>query len=296
MLKNIATLCFLWIGSAAAMAAAESDSWVVKNKNVQLSETELVTITKALLISGQIPEGKLSAAYVEQAAKDYVLYRNLSEKAQKAGLDQSPEVMKLLELNQQRVLGAIYMVDYLNKLELPDFESIALENYTLNKKQFMQPEMVNAQHILIDFDGDENKSKLAAQNVRAEVLLGKKSFAELAKEYSTDSSAKRNGGVLGFFDKSKMVSEFSEAAFSLKLNEVSEPVKTQFGWHIIQVLEKKPAKELEFAEVKSSLISSAKQSFKQNARNSKMNEMMNTIDLKVNEDLINKITNQLLQD
>lgn len=296
MLKSIAALCFLLIVPVAAYAAKDDNSWVVKNESVQLSETELLTISKALLISGQIPEGKLSAAYVEQAAKDFILYKLLSEKAQKAGLDQSPEVKKLLELNQQRVLGAIYMVDYLNKLELPDFESIALENYTLNKKQFVQPEMVNAQHILINFDGDENKSKQVADDVRKKVLQGKQSFAELAKEYSDDSSAKRNGGVLGFFDKTKMIPEFSEAAFALKLNEVSAPVKTQFGWHVIQMLEKKPAKTLEFSEVKDSLINSAKQNFKQNARSSKLNETMNTIDFKVNEDLINKITNQLLTD
>jgi len=282
--------------SSVAFAAVDKKVWVVENEAVQVNEAELRTITKALMKTGQIPTGKLSAAYVEKAAKDFMLYKALAADAQKLGLDQAPEVQKLLELTQQRMLGSVYLADYVSKLELPDFESIALENYTLNKKQFVQPETVHAQHILIDFEGDEEKSQSLAKKVRAKVLEGKQSFAELAKEYSTDPSAKNNGGDLGFFDKNQMVSEFSKEAFSLKMGDVSQPVKSQFGWHIIQVLEKKPAKTLKFSEVKDNLIRTAEQSFKQDARGKKLKETVYTPGLKVNEDLINKIANDLINE
>lgn len=296
MFKRIIALSFMVLTSSVAFAAVDKKVWVVENEAVQVNEAELRTITKALMKTGQIPPGKLSAAYVEKAAKDFMLYKALAADAQKLGLDQTPEVQKLLEMSQQRMLGGVYLADYLDKLDLPDFEKIAFENYTLNKEQFVRPETVNAQHILIGFDGDESKAQLLAEEIRAKVLEGKHSFAELAKEYSTDPSAQNNSGNLGFFDKSQMVPEFSDVAFSLKVGDVSQPVKSQFGWHIIQVLEKRPAKTLEFSEVKDNLIRTAEQSFKQNARGKKLKETVYTPGLKVNEELINKIAHDLLNE
>ncbi len=80
------------------------------------------------------------------------------------------------------------------------------------------------------------------QDIRTEIISGKKSFADAAKEYSEDSTAD-NGGDLGTFDRKRMVEPFTKAAFSLPVGEVSEPVKTPFGYHLIEVLdqEKDPA-------------------------------------------------------
>lgn len=268
-------------------------SWVVKNETAQVDEKELNTIVRSLISTGQISEKQLSNSHVEKAAKDFMLYKILAANAQELGLDQAPEVQKLLEMSQQRVLGGIYLADYLDNLEMPNFELVAQEEYKLNKQQFMRPEMVKAQHILIDFDGDEETSLARAREIREKIVSAEQSFADLAKEYSSDPSAQNNGGDLGFFDKTRMVPEFSEAAFSLKPGDVSEPVKTQFGWHIIQTLEKRPAKMMAFSEVKDNLMRNAEQRFKQEARSKKLNETLYTPNLKVNEDLIKKVVNDL---
>lgn len=278
---------------SSVMAGDVVGSWVVKNEAAQVDEKELNTIVRSLISTGQISEKQLSNSHVEKAAKDFMLYKILAANAQELGLDQAPEVQKLLEMSQQRVLGGIYLVDYLDNLEMPNFELIAQEEYKLNKQQFMRPEMVKAQHILIDFDGDEDRSLAQAREIREKVVSAERSFADLAKEFSSDPSAQNNGGELGFFDKTQMVPEFSEAAFSLKPGDVSEPVKTQFGWHIIQTLEKRPAKMMAFSEVKDNLMRNAEQRFKQEARSKKLNETLYTPNLKVNEDLIKKVVNDL---
>lgn len=89
---------------------------------------------------------------------------------------------------------------------------------------------VNARHILV-------KDHTQAQELKARIDKGAK-FEDLAKEYSICPSG-QNGGDLGYFGKGQMVKEFEEAAFATPVNSVSDPVQTQFGWHLIKVIDKK---------------------------------------------------------
>ena len=107
-----------------------------------------------------------------------------------------------------------------------------------NKDSFAQAEQVEASHILV-------KDKATAEEVLKKLNDGG-DFAKLAKEYSTDTSNAENGGSLGYFGKGQMVAEFEDVAFKLKVNEISEPVKTEYGYHIIKVTGKKEAKASEF--------------------------------------------------
>ena len=106
-------------------------------------------------------------------------------------------------------------------------------------KDNYKPE-IKASHILV-------KDEATAKKVKEELGQGK-SFEELAKQYSEDTGSKEKGGDLGFFGPGKMVKEFEEAAYKLKKDEVSEPVKSQFGYHIIKVTDIKEQKP--FDEVK----------------------------------------------
>ncbi|MEI2664145.1 peptidylprolyl isomerase [Rossellomorea sp. LJF3] len=116
------------------------------------------------------------------------------------------------------------------------------EYFEANKDTFAQKEQVEASHILVD---DEK----TAQEVKKKLDNGG-DFAELAKEYSTDTSNADSGGELGYFGKGEMVAEFDDKAFSMKKGEISEPVKTEFGYHIIKVTGKKEAKEAVLADHK----------------------------------------------
>ena len=115
-------------------------------------------------------------------------------------------------------------------------------------KDNYKPE-IKASHILV-------KDEATAKKFKEELGQGK-SFEELAKQYSEDTGSKEKGGDLGFFGPGKMVKEFEEAAYKLKKDEVSEPVKSQFGYHIIKVTDiKEPEKSFEQskADIKKEIV------------------------------------------
>jgi len=129
---------------------------------------------------------------------------------------------------------------YKKKIEVTT-ESI--ESYYLsNPDEFTTPAQVEASHILIRVDEKAatdtvEKARKEADDLYKRAVSGE-DFAQLAKTYSQDPSAKENSGYLGKFSRNRMVKPFEEKAFSMKAGEISEPVQTQFGWHIIQVKSK----------------------------------------------------------
>ena len=110
-------------------------------------------------------------------------------------------------------------------------------------------EEVKTSHILVD---TEEKAK----EIKKKLNKGS-SFADLVKEFSKDEGSKANGGEIGYVTKGQLVPEYEEKAFAMKKNEISEPVKSQFGWHIIKMLDKRavqvPTKEQAEPSIKNKL-------------------------------------------
>ncbi|SHR40686.1 Foldase protein prsA 1 precursor [Mycobacteroides abscessus subsp. abscessus] len=126
------------------------------------------------------------------------------------------------------------------RIEITDKE---LQTYfDENKDTFATAEQVQASHILVadEATANEVKSKLDAGE----------DFSELAKEYSTDTTTAESGGDLGYFSSGDMVAEFEEVAFALGVDEISPPVKTDYGYHIIKVVDHQEAKEANFEDSK----------------------------------------------
>jgi parvulin-like peptidyl-prolyl isomerase len=117
-----------------------------------------------------------------------------------------------------------------------------------NKSQFNVAESVDARHILVKTkaEADKVRALLEADNTDA-------NWKKVAKQYSTDPGSKNNGGSLGNFPKGRMVKPFEDAAFALKVNEISQPVKTQFGYHIIEVTKKTPGSKQTLEQAKTTI-------------------------------------------
>lgn len=131
----------------------------------------------------------------------------------------------------------------------------AQEYYDLHQSEFSTPEEVHATHILVNAKkgnpAEESAAKAKIEKIKQEVTP--ENFAELAKKYSDDPGSKAKGGDLGWFGRGRMVPEFEKVAFSQEVGKISEPVQTNFGYHIILVKEKHALATKPFEEVKTAI-------------------------------------------
>lgn len=174
-----------------------------------------------------------------QLLEQLIAWELLFNHAKDSGLEEKEQYKAQLEEAKRGILTQMAVEDLFSSIDVTDEE--ANEYYDNNKKMFAQGEQISAKHILVD-------SKEKADEV-LEAIKGGMTFEEAAQLYSSCPS-KSQGGSLGTFGKGMMVPEFEKAAFELEVGTISEPVKTQFGYHIIVVDEKVPAQEKQFDEVK----------------------------------------------
>ena len=227
----------------------------------------------------------------EQLIERWVNVTLLGEKAKSLGLDKDPTVIAKIEDVKNSILAQELLKKEIQaKVKVTEEE--VKEYYEKNKDKFKEPEQVRARHILIKVDpnADEKKWKEAeekAKEIKKRIEKGE-DFAKLAKEFSDDPGTKNRGGELGFFTKGRMVPEFEAAAFALKPGEVSDPVKTVYGYHIIQTLEKKSAKQKEFNQVKEQIRQMLKREKERKLMDKMIAELKKEHKVTINKELLTK--------
>ena len=187
----------------------------------------------------------------------------LTSKAIKSGIEKTKAFKEALAKVKNDLALEVWMKEQYKKAKVTDKE--AKEFYNKNKDKFKQPPQVKARHILVK---TEKEAKDIINQLKG--LSGKKledKFIELAKTKSTGPSG-ANGGELGWFSAKRMVPEFSKAAFALKKGEITQkPVKTQFGYHVIYVEDKKAGGNIPFDAVKDRIKAQLKvQKFQKNVQ------------------------------
>jgi peptidyl-prolyl cis-trans isomerase D len=159
----------------------------------------------------------------------------------------APEALQsYFEENLDRFrIGEKRKIEYVIVSRNPEEIEVTEEQISAEAAQLAQEEHVRARHILVrsrEGDGNEPQARQEAQELLRQLRAGA-DFAALAKEHSDDPGSGAQGGDLGFFGRGQMVPEFEQAAFNLEAGQISDPVRTPFGFHIIQTLEKAGATE-----------------------------------------------------
>lgn len=199
---------------------------------------------------------------VGKLVQKLIVQKALAQEADAAHLDADPEAQRRLKLDRERMLAQLRVEDIERKAKA-DFdarkeqnEARARELYLADRAKYSFPEQVEASHILFTTKTrSSDEARKLAEEARAKVTTGGMDFNELAKKVSEDSSAPINQGHLGWFDRKTMDPEFTKAAFGLaKVGDVSAPVKSAFGWHIVKLEGHKDARVQPFEEVKDTIL------------------------------------------
>lgn len=221
---------------------------------------------------------------MKQLVTNLYTRRALAERAREQHLDQRPEIAAALALARDKVLSDALLAQVVDKGNTPpDDKALALAKtiYQAHPENYQQPEQVRVRHILIapGKDKDDAAAAKEAADLLAQLHTGA-DFAKLAKEHSADPGSAANGGDLGYFAHGRMVPEFDAAAFALKKpGDLSEVVKTKFGYHILELEDRKPAGQQSFDEVKESLLAKVKQDEMQKGRNDLASQLEATMKL-----------------
>lgn len=225
---------------------------------------------------------------LQQLANNLIVRRMLAAEGARDGLEKDPIVAASLEIARDRALSdaRLARLDAQNQPTDAAIEAYARNLYSANASQFEKPPEARARHILIDNTGAESLEK--AKDLLKQLRNGA-SFEELAKAHSTDKGSAARGGDLGFFGPGKMVRPFEDAVNALKApGDLSEPVESQFGYHIIRLEERREKSKASFEEVRGQLLGEAKVAIMNASRLQKVRSMTNdiTFDTGVIEQLV----------
>ncbi|MGO1469047.1 MAG: peptidyl-prolyl cis-trans isomerase [Tissierella sp.] len=163
----------------------------------------------------------------------------------KEGLEQAMAASNLTEEDIKDQIEEKLSIEKLLGDDVKVTDDEIKEYYEKNKDKFTQKEQVNASHVLV-------KDEDLAKDIKKKLDDGE-DIGELAKEHSEDTGTKDQGGNLGFFGRGQMVEEFDKAAFDLEVGEISEPIKTEHGYHVIVVNEKKEEEVQSLEDIKDTI-------------------------------------------
>jgi parvulin-like peptidyl-prolyl isomerase len=189
--------------------------------------------------------------------------------AYKEGLDSQVESdSNFINQKERMLLTTLYQREIVEKAKVADSE--------IRKEYEKMKEEVHAAHVLVETEEEANEVYQS--------LKDGAEFAELAREKSIDPSAKDNDGDLGFFSWGKMVPEFQDAAFALKQGEISRPVKTSYGWHIIKMIEKREKEQPPFEEAKDQILGKMENEKRQKRVNEYFTQLRKKVGFTLNQD------------
>lgn len=291
-LKQAAALAVAVVCCAGSALGAEQV--LVETKQVRITSQDLEADLERIPNENRA-EVLASKVRIRKLLENLLVTKTLAAQARSAGLDREPLLLKRMELAADGVLSKEQMNRAVAAVSLPDFDVRAKELYRVGIEKYTIPARVHASHILVETKGRRTPEEALKriQEVR-ELAVGGKSFEDLALEYSDDQSAKNNKGDLGFFVAGKMVKPFSDTAFAMKTpGEISEPVKTDFGYHIIKLHEIQPQKVNPFEAVKENIVQGLRDSYLTDYRARIVGDITSDPSIIFNEEAVDRFNTNL---
>lgn len=251
--------------------------------------TASVTMADIDARAESIPPDKRAGVFdspkrIESIVSGLLLNRQLANDARKQGLADKPKVQHEILLATEAVLARHAAEAALESAKI-DADALARELYLSDESSYAVPETVSVRHVLITAASrTKDEARRKAEEIRAQVSAPGADFAAIATANTEDTGTREKGGKLPDFSQGTMEKPFEEAAFALTTpGQISPLVETSFGFHVIQLIERKPARERSFEEVKPELVKKVKEEHGTRAMREYIDGLRN-LPLEVNEE------------
>ena len=285
----ILTLCLLifFLFNPSSILADEGTSTTETNpegvETILPPETILASFGEQTITLGEFTQiwEEVPEDYKLQLDKSLVLDQIISEKlliqeAENMGLKEDSDVLEQIKKMTEQILVQVLIErEILDKIKVDDEE--VLEYYEQNKDSFTEKEQVHLYNILLETEKE-------AQDVLEQLKAGG-DFNEIAIEKSTGPSATQ-GGDLGYLTKGTIIPEIEEVVFALELEELSEVIKTDFGFHILKITEKKPETVKTLEEVKEDIVQTLLPDKQKEAFENLLEELKSKSEIEINEEAL----------
>lgn len=243
---------------------------------------ELGTSTEVFASQGAavLTQGELDAAFlrvppeyrlrfirdgerVDNLVKSLLRTKLIAADAASEGFSQKSLIQKRVQLAAEKELAEAWVENLLENAPEADYEALALEYYLAHPDEFQSPEMVDVSHILISSEKRSKEDALAlATSVRADLLADPSQFDAFVEEFSEDPAKVNNGGRYPNTRRGQMVKAFEEAAFALQqAGDISEPVETSYGYHLIKLNKAMPPETVPFEQIRERATGLAKEQY-----------------------------------
>ncbi|MFZ4126012.1 MAG: peptidylprolyl isomerase [Rickettsiales bacterium] len=235
----IAALAFF----TAASAAWADDYVMLKVGNQDVTAAEVQRTWEGLFPTGSAPAfDTVNESVRQNVLRGIITEKLVMQEALKQNIDKNDAVLKEIKAAKNKIILRHFLD---SKTEGMVSEDAVKADYERLVRSLADQKEIRARHILV---ASEKEAKELAEKIE-----DGESFEKMAKEFSKDPGTAKQGGDLGYFTQDKMIKEFAEAAFDLDVGEVSDPVKSPFGWHLIKLEDKRPVTIPTYNEAKDAI-------------------------------------------
>ncbi|MDX1460813.1 MAG: peptidylprolyl isomerase [Xanthomonadales bacterium] len=258
--------------------AADADT--VTSDEILASRGEaVVTHTEFDAAIAHVPEAERAAFLrdsrrVERVIADLLTKKQLASQARQAHFDQDPVVRQRMENAATATLAEMWLDHRMKSAPEADYEQLAREHYLADPSRYMSEQTIDVSHILISTEERSEEEALArAQQIRAQLEEDPGAWDALVVSHSDDPAVVSNGGAYTSVKRGDMVPNFENTAFELSEGEISSPVQTQYGYHVIRLDGVNEARQLAFDEVRERLIEQQRRRHQNRVRDAVLNEV-----------------------
>jgi len=256
---SLIATCFLLISSYsdATELVVEKDILAQRGKG---TVTQKAFSARADMIPSNVRLGALrDRNRLRDVINTLLLRSQLAQDASEASFDKEEIVIERMKLAAEAELSKAWVQHFVESQPAADYEAMAREYYQLNQARILSSDQISVSHILISTEErSDDEAKELADTISRQLAEEPESFDELVLKYSEDPSASANKGKFFNIKKGDMVEPFEKVAFALSDGEISGPVRTGYGYHIIRLDEHPARKNLEFNKVKARLVKEAR--------------------------------------